>query len=54
MIAIIPGLCPFDDILFWSMIPILAVWLKRKFKWCKKDCSCTCHEHKKDEFKEKE
>jgi len=44
MTAIIPGLCPFDDILLWSMIPVVAWWLRRKFKWCRKSCDCKCHD----------
>jgi len=54
MIAIIPGLCPFDDFLMWLLFPIVTTWIWKKFKWCKKNCACKCHEHKKDEFKEKE
>lgn len=42
MIALIPGLCPFDDILLWLLAPALLVWL-RKRKWCKKSCDCRCH-----------
>jgi len=44
MLAIIPGLCPFDDILLMLLFPALLVFLKRKFKWCKKICKCDCHD----------
>lgn len=45
MIAIIPGLCPFDDIALWLLAPALLIWL-RKRKWCKKACKCDCHDNK--------
>ena len=49
MIALIPGLCPFDDIALIILIclfPAFGVWLKKKFKWCRKSCACKCHEKK--------
>jgi hypothetical protein len=49
MIAFIPGLCPFDDIIIWILVilfPAFGFWLKRNLKWCKKDCKCTCHDEK--------
>ena len=48
MIAFIPGLCPFDDIIMLLLCPAVYVWLKRKFKWCKKSCDCPCHEEPAD------
>ena len=47
-IAIIPGLCPIDDIILWLMFPSIGIWLIRKFKWCKKSCKCHCHGKKED------
>lgn len=46
MLAIIPGLCPFDDIVLWLLAPALLVWMRRRFKWCRKNCKCNCHERK--------
>lgn len=46
MIAFIPGLCPFDDIVMWMLFPALLVWLKRRYKWCRKQCDCDCHSKK--------
>lgn len=47
MIAFIPFLCPWDDILILMLFPALGIWLKTKFKWCrKKDCHCKCHDPK--------
>lgn len=46
MFALIPGLCPFDDIIIGILVlmfPAFGVWLKRKFKWCRKSCKCNCH-----------
>lgn len=47
MIAFIPGLCPFDDILMWILaflFPALYIRLRRKFKMCLKPCDCDCHD----------
>jgi len=43
MIAFIPGLCPFDDIIIWLLFPAFGLWLLKKFKWCRKSCKCDCH-----------
>jgi len=42
-LAIIPGLCPIDDIIIWLLFPSIGIWLIRRFKWCKKSCKCDCH-----------
>jgi hypothetical protein len=47
MIAFIPGLCPFDDIIIALLFPALLVWLKRRYKWCRKGCNCKCHDKKR-------
>jgi hypothetical protein len=28
------------------LFPALGIWLRKKFKWCKKPCACDCHEKK--------
>jgi len=43
MFLLIPGLCPFDDIIIAIIFPALLLWLKRRFKWCRKSCKCDCH-----------
>lgn len=43
MFALIPGLCPFDDIILWLLAPALLVWIKKR-KWCRKSCDCECHQ----------
>ena len=42
MIALIPGLCPFDDIILWLLAPAILIWIKKR-KWCRKSCGCGCH-----------
>jgi hypothetical protein len=46
-LALIPGLCPFDDIIIWLLFPAVGVWLLKKFKWCKRSCKCDCHPQKR-------
>lgn len=48
MIAFIPLLCPWDDIAIGIILVLfpasaLAIWLRKRLKWCKKDCGCKCH-----------
>ena len=53
MLAIIPFLCPFDDIALVIIVllcPAFGLWLKKKFKWCKKSCDCACHDQLKKKF----
>jgi len=43
-LALIPGLCPFDDIILFILFPALGAWVFKRFKWCKKSCNCKCHD----------
>jgi hypothetical protein len=46
-LAFIPFLCPWDDIFVWiPLLTIIGVFVKKKFKWCRKSCGCHCHNKK--------
>jgi len=56
LLAFIPLLCPWDDIVLGIIIALfptcaLALWVKKRFKWCKKPCGCKCHDQKNIGFK---
>jgi hypothetical protein len=45
MIACIDGglFCIGIPALLAILFPALGLWLRKRFKWCKKSCACKCH-----------
>lgn len=45
MIACIDGglFCIGLPVLLTILFPALGLWLKKRFKWCRKSCVCKCH-----------